>query len=250
MEISALIRRGALGAISVFLLACSSTPKLPDPVPEPSVIDEDHVPSIRLDGIGDGEFISEKSEVKLKYKVENYPLAENYQKIVFRLNNSAPVSMVTNSGEIVFKEGLRKGANVLRVYLVRAWGESVKNPGANIVRAFFYADHVGISPVSETLPVLTLVSPRGKFYGELGKKILFDLLIQGKAASTSKTKVVRYSLNGNLRDLPVGKPVFFEHLPQGRYVLKVDLIDKPGIRGSVDLSHDESTFEVLEHLPD
>lgn len=238
-----------LFVLLVGVVSCASKSKDTTPIPEPSEIDAKSPPTIKIQGLADGDFVSNKSSIKIKYRVENFPLGEHYQKLVVRLNSESPQELHTNSGVFELEEGLNSGANVLRLYLVRAWGESIKNPESNSVLAFYFKEKVGILPLVSKLPVLTLVSPRGEYFGELGKKVLFDLLVQGKAAAQLKKPVMlRYSLNGALRELPLVKTVFFEHLPTGSYLLKVDLIKKPAVSGSVDLAHEEMLFQIKDEI--
>jgi hypothetical protein len=230
----------------LLMVGCSSRNSPLKAIPDPSVIDPKNPPVLEIRGLKANDLIENSKPLAFDYSVRNYPLGENWQKVAFRVNSEPAILRFSNNGSLSVSEGLKKGPNVLRAYLLRAWDESLKNAEAYVAIPFFYADRAGLSPLSAKLPVLTLVSPRGKFPGESGKKILFDFLVKEFPHPTEKNFKIRYSLNGAQRELMAGKGVYFENLPNGKYVLRLDVLNKTGFPLLQDLTHEESFFEVLE----
>ncbi len=232
----------------ILVLGCASKKEVPQTPLDPSPIDPKNPPTVQVEGLSDQLLVEASKSLVVRYRVLNYPMAAGWQKVAFRINNAAPIFRYASSGEITFPPGaFKKGANILRAYLLRSWEESLKNPEAYVFHSFYYGDRAGLSPLSAKHPILTLVHPKGRFEGEEAKKILFDFLVkQASSKSPKKDYKVRYSLNGKQRDLEAGRAVYFENLPPGKYSLRIDVLRKSGIPYLQELTYEQANFEVVE----
>jgi hypothetical protein len=222
------MKRFARLGVFVLLAACGTTKVSPvvetDQVREPSPLDPAKPPRVRIRGIDEGALLV-GSELRIELDVENYPLGQGWQELVVWVNDSVSFRVHKSPETLVIREGLLPGPNLIRAYLVRSWGESVKFPDAFAKVVF---DLQTRSPKQDRSPLMTLVSPRGGVYrGPESKSIPFDFLVWGVQLGPSAHKVV-YTLNGEQRVLSAVDAYRFQNLKPGKYDLKLELIDPKG----------------------
>ncbi len=216
------------------------------PVQEPSLVDPKNPPQIRIEGLVPDTLFEDGSTIVIS--VSNFSIAKDWQGFELVLNDGEPERFYESKIEYKLSaKNLRKGANLLKAYLVRSWGESLKNVEAFAYVPFFF-ETKGLSWVAPGRPIVTLVSPRGNYQGEDAKKILFDFLIHTAAAGQKNWKV-HYTLNGSKLELSSGKAYFFYDLVPGEYELKVEAVNSRGIPVGQEVSRSRSTFRVLPPDP-
>jgi len=119
---------------------------------------------------------------------------------------------------------LEPGLHVVRVFPVRAFNESLKNPGCYDVSYFYYMEKKGTLQVDLNQPYLTFNEPQGKFGGN--RPILLDFYISNCDLSCDGYKV-RLTIDGkDRRLLTKWAPYYIHGLGAGRHTLRLELIDK------------------------
>ena len=118
-------------------------------------------------------------------------------------------------------KSLPKGTHTLRIVAVRPWDEAIKEPGALAMVTFSVGEKDGKQAPEAGVPMLTVVSPRGKVNGE-GGKVLFDFLVTGCPVAentVAESCRVRYKID-TLPEVTLTKadPVWLENLAAGRHV--------------------------------
>lgn len=211
---------------------------------EPSPLDPAAPPRVSIEGLKSDELVSEAR--MLEIRVDGYPMAPNWQGFEVVLNDQEPQRFHTSPLAFPLPmEKLRRGANLIKVYLVRSWGESVKVPEAFAVVPFFSESKTGLSWVAPKRPIMTLVSPRGTYRGEAAKKILFDFMVQNPEKQQKSYKV-HYTLNGKKLELESGKSYFFYNLTPGDYELRVEVVNARGIPLGQEVTRNRSVFRIEE----
>ena len=251
-----------IGSLALWgLISCASAPKAPskDPVAggiatpqtvtrDPSPVDPRHIPSLKILGVSNGDLLeSISAPLSLRFEVTNFPLDRDWQALVVSVNDLPGVKSFSASEPFVVKEGLKEGLNFVRAYLIRSWGETLKNPEAVAQVGFFVGKRVPSNKsyaMSTTQPTLLLQSPRGTFGGEGSKKIAFDFLVAGLPSSAAKKYRVHYTLNGETREVALNGNYSFQNLAPGNYTLGVELVEASGKPYKGALSKLQSTFRV------
>jgi hypothetical protein len=200
-------------------------------------------PKVRILGLKADQLVPAGTQIEIQ--IENYPVDQNWQGFEIVINDNEPQRFHSAPLKWVLPEDqLRRGANFLKVYLVRSWGESIKHPEAFDFVPFFYESKTGLSWVAPKRPMLSLVSPRGEYSGEAAKKILFDFKVQNPER-TERVYKVHYTLNGKKLELSTGKAYHFYNLPEGDYELRVEVVNSRGIPLGQEVTRSRSSFRVL-----
>lgn len=211
----------------------------------PSPVDASNPPAIRIEGLEADSLYKDGAEIRVL--VENYPVEAGWQGFELVVNDESPERFFDK--EVLYRlpvKKLRKGANLLKVYLIRSWGESLKNPEAFAYVPFYYGERRGLSWVAPGRPILTLVSPRGVYEGEAGKKILFDFIVHDP--KTEKPWKVHYTLNGTKLQLDSGRSYDFSGLAEDDYDLRVEVVNSRGIPLGQEVTRSRSNFSI-QNLP-
>ncbi len=143
-------------------------------------------------------------------------------------------------------KSLPRGTHTVRIFPVRPWGESIKEPSAFAMVTFHVGEKDGKNAIEAGAPVLTIVSPRGKVKGESGKALL-DVLVTGCPVAESSVPDscrLRYKLD-TLPEVTLTKaePVWLEKLTPGRHAYVVGLTrDQKVVPGAFALY--QGAFEV------
>ena len=232
----------------VLLASCASKKgsedNLPDmvAVKDPSVVDPKNPPRASIKGLEKDELLTGERAVEIV--IEGYPMEAGWQGFEVAINDlpaqrfhSSPVTFQIPVAQ------LRKGANLLKVYLVRSWGESVKQPEAFAFVPFFYEVNPGLSWVAPKRPILTLVSPRGTYKGDAAKKILFDFMVQNPEKQQTSYRV-HYTLDGKKLQLESGKSYYFYNLTPGEHELRVEVVNNKGIPLGQEVTRSRSVFKI------
>ena len=123
-------------------------------------------------------------------------------------------------------KSLPKGTHMVRIFPVRPWGEAIKEPSAFATVTFHVGDKDGKNTAEPGSPVLTVVAPRGKVKGDVGK-VLLDVLVSGcpVAEQTMPDACrLRYKVDTSPEvTLTKAEPVWLEGLTPGRHAYVVGL---------------------------
>lgn len=238
---------GAVGILSLGICSCASNPPAKTEggaaaVREPSPVDPKSPPQIHLSGIDEGQLVN--GPVRVSVNVENYPMEADWQGAVVVLDD-LPGKKVFKSGESVdFADTLQPGPHALRAYLVRAWGESLRLPQAFTQLNFFFGKKSGKALLPAQAPSIVLNSPQGSYRGADAKKILLDFVVANTQISERKHRL-RYTLNGEKRELTSWDAYYFQNLAPGTYTLKVEMTDASGkaVRGAFTSARSVFTVE-------
>ena len=211
---------------------------------EHSPLDAENPPRATISGLKADELLASSRTVQIV--VEGYPMEAGWQGFEVVLNDQDPTRFYSSPANFEIPvEKLRKGANLIKVYLVRSWGESLKVPEAFAFVPFFYETKGGLSWVAAKRPIVTLVSPRGIYKGEAAKKILFDFMVQNPE-KLPKSYKVHYTLNGKKLELDSGKSYYFYNLVPADYELRVEVVNARGIPLGQEVTRSRSVFKVEE----
>jgi hypothetical protein len=143
-----------------------------------------------------------------------------------------------------------KGTHTIRVFAVRPWGESIKEPGAFAMATFNVVEADGKNAPDPKAPLLTVSRPKGKY--PKGQDVLLDFIVTGCALgnqTVADSCRVRYRI-GDFPEVSVERPepVWLKDLPAGKHAFVVGLT-KGGklLDGPFNLFR--GVFEVVDASP-
>jgi hypothetical protein len=122
---------------------------------------------------------------------------------------------------------LEDGHYVLLAFLSRSYHESVKAPGAFVVRQFIAGQPGDYQEAKLANPHMFYSRPKGSYYGADTKKLLLDFFLVNCQLSPDGYKV-RATVNGNDFMFTKWAPYVIEGLPMGEVKIKLELIDANG----------------------
>jgi len=182
-----------------------------------------------------------KGDVDFEFGVENYQLgaqtADAQGKGIANSDKGQHIHFILNNGpytayyEPKVKTPLEDGDYVLLAFLARSYHESLKTPGAFVLKQFT----VGKSNTSKmdesgkvdlNAPHLFFSRPKGKYVGPAEtEKLLLDFYLVNCDLGPDGYKV-RATINGNDFMLTKWAPYVVEGLPLGEVKIKLELLDK------------------------
>lgn len=164
--------------------------------------------------------------VTVKVELKNFETFEDAatktgQHLQIFVDNIASAFPWTDATKPYTFKSLPKGTHTLRIVAVRPWDEAIKEPGALAMVTFSVGEKDGKQAPEAGVPMLTVVSPRGKVKGE-GGKVLFDFIVTGCPVAENTVADscrVRYKID-TLPEVTLTKadPVWLENLTAGRHV--------------------------------
>jgi len=189
--------------------------------------------------------------VEVKLEVKNFetfqdPKTPCGQGIAIVFDNLAASVHYDPSKPWAFRN-VPKGTHTIRVFAVRPWGESIKEPGAFAMVTFNAVEADGKNAPDPKTPLLTVSRPKGKY--PRGQEVLLDFLVSGctvAAHTVPDTCRVRYRI-GDFPEVSVDKPdpVWLKDLPIGKHAFIVGLTREGKlIDGPFNLFR--GVFEVVE----
>jgi hypothetical protein len=123
-------------------------------------------------------------------------------------------------------KSLPKGTHTVRIFPVRPWGEAIKEASAFAMVTFHVGEKDGKNISEPGSPVLTVVAPRGKVKGDVGK-VLLDVLVSGCPVAEQTVPDscrLRYKVDTSPEvTLTKAEPVWLEGLTPGRHAYVVGL---------------------------
>ncbi len=167
--------------------------------------------------------------VEVKLEVRNYetfldPKTKSGQGIAIIFDNLPAAVHYEPSKPWEFRN-VPKGTHTIRVFAVRPWGESIKEPGAFAMVTFNVVEADGKHAPDPKAPLLTVSRPKGKY--PKGEDVLLDFLVRGCTVG-DKTMPdscrVRYRI-GDFPEVSLEKPepVWLKNMPVGKHAFVVGL---------------------------
>lgn len=192
-------------------------------------------PTLTLDSPGDADGLA-AGTVPFKFTVtgEDYTLGNQTpdasetmcansakgQHIHFIVNNSPYMAHY----EAEFDAELGEGSNVVLAFLSRSYHESIKSPGAFVVKEFVCGDD---EPQDLSGEHLFYSRPKGTYTGEFAQKVLLDFYLVNTSIAADGNKV-KATINGTEFILDEWCPHAIEGLPMGENTVSIELIDAEG----------------------
>lgn len=225
--------RGPTGPVEVKLLA--PTPDQDFPIPEAPA----------------GQPPAKGAVVEVKLEVKNYetfqdPKTPCGQGIAIVFDNLG-ASVHYDPSKPWFFRNVPKGTHTIRIFAVRPWGESIKEPGAFAMVTFHVVEKDGKNAPDPKAPLVTVSRPKGKY--PKGQEVLLDFLVSGCTVadhSVPDSCRVRYRI-GDFPEVTLDKPnpVWLKDLPVGKHAFIVGLTrDGKLVEGPFSLFR--GVFEVVE----
>ena len=151
------------------------------------------------------------------------------------LANSAQgqhIHLILNNGpysahyEADFEKEMAEGHYVMLAFLSRSYHESVKAPGAAVVRQFTVGSATAIE-ADLNAPHLFYSRPKGVYSGDGTKNLMLDFYLLNTTISPDGNKV-RATVNGTEFVFSAWVPYVIEGLPMGEVTIGLELIDNAG----------------------
>ncbi len=139
------------------------------------------------------------------------------------------------------------GTHTIRAFLVRPWGEAIRETGAFAMVTFHVGERSGKNTPDPKAPLLTPNKPKGRY--ARGEKVLLDVLVTGCVMADHTVPDscrVRYRVD-ELPEVTLSKsdPVWLTDLPVGKHAYVVGLTRNGKlIDGPFNLHN--GTFEIVE----
>lgn len=133
-----------------------------------------------------------------------------------------------------FVYDVEDGDHTILAFLSRSYHESIKSPGASIVKKVTVKDKAITASSDVDGPMLFYSRPKGTYTGEDTKKVMLDFFV--KDATLGSGYTVKADINGEIHMLDNWQPYFLEGLPMGENNITLTLLDKDGKTANVDLN--------------
>lgn len=123
---------------------------------------------------------------------------------------------------------LSQGEHVLRVFLARSFGESLKGEQTYYASTFYVGNSNGASQYDLSRPYITYNEPSNEMHLEANKPVLLDFYISN-CELTSDGYKVRLIIDGDIvRTLTSWQPYYIYGLTKGKHTVRLELIDNNG----------------------
>jgi hypothetical protein len=175
-------------------------------------------------------------EFQVKLDVKNWQTAQGSNHVHLILDNKpykaiydtkAPVRL----NELAQGEALAEGLHVLVAFPSRANHESVKTKDALTVVPFWVGKKGDAKNDPTKKPMLVYSRPKGDYNGEMANHVLVDFQVANVTLAEGKEHV-NVTVSGPGIDAPLtnkvekfGTPLYLDNLQNGKYELKVELVD-------------------------
>lgn len=123
---------------------------------------------------------------------------------------------------------LQPGQHVIRYFPVYSYGESVKKEGCFKTQVFYFQDRLKKDTFNFDLkaPYLTYNEPQGVYPASKSNPILLDFYLSNCQLSEEGYKI-RFSINNQvISTLTEWSPYYVYGLKKGKYLFKLELLDK------------------------
>jgi hypothetical protein len=195
------------------------------------------LPTVKITAPGKDQVVpaDKAAEFLVKLDVKNWATATGSSHVHLILDNKPYKAIYdTKAGvkllELTGGEPLTEGQHVLVAFPSRASHESVKTKDALVVTQFFVGKK-GEAKTDLKKPMLIYSRPKGDYKGEMANHVLIDFQVAGVTLAEGKehvnVSVTGPGIGGELTAKvdKFGTPLYLDHLRNGDYKLKVELVD-------------------------
>ncbi len=162
---------------------------------------------------------AQTSDAKLKMCANS----EKGQHIHLIVNNKPYAAKYTDKFEYQLPDG---DHNVL-AFLSRSYHESIKSPGAAIIKKVSIKDNSIVKAEDTKEPMLFYSRPKGTYVGKANtEKVMLDFYL-ANIEDMNKYRV-RAEINGEIHQLSQWQPYLIEGLPLGENTIELTLLDDQG----------------------
>jgi len=142
-----------------------------------------------------------------------------------------------------FVYDVEDGEHTILAFLSRSYHESIKSPGASIVKKVIVNNKTITVSNDVEGPMLFYSRPKGTYTGDDTKKVMLDFFV--KDASLGSDYTVKAIINGEEHMIDKWQPYYIEGLPMGENNITLTLLDKDGKTADVDLNPVKRTFVLV-----
>jgi hypothetical protein len=193
--------------------------------------------------------LGEDSEFERKEEIQNWNIGQCIRVIV---DNNPFFSKITDQidpfndegiyfdkeYEFYLPEGLSEGEHTLRAYLVRSYGESLKQEHSFEASTFYYKNKTPLKDVNLNKPYLTYNEPSPNRIYDDNKPLLLDFYIKNCELSQDGYKVKLIIDKEVTRYLDKWVPYYIYGLTKGNHQIVLQLVDNlnnivPGIFNNI-----------------
>ena len=145
------------------------------------------------------------------------------QHIHLIVDNAPYAAKYTNS----FEHEVADGEHYLLAFLSRSYHESIKSPGAAVVKKVEVKDKSIVKEEDVKDPMLFYSRPKGTYIGNADtKKVMLDFYLAN--IDDMKNYRIRAVINGETHQLSRWMPYYIEGLPMGENTIVLTLLDNLG----------------------
>lgn len=191
--------------------------------------------TLTLDGLQDGANLP-VGPYQFDFGVEGFDLgvqtSDAATKGIANSGDGQHIHLILNNGpysahyEAAFEHELEAGDYVMLAFLSRSYHESVKSPGAAVVRHFTVGD-AEAQEVDLSAPLLFYSRPKGTYTGDDTHKLMLDFYLLNTDLSPDGNRV-RATVNGTEFIFTKWVPYLIEGLAPGEVEISLELQDAQG----------------------
>lgn len=140
---------------------------------------------------------------------------------------------------------LHEGKNAITIVALNSFGESSKSSSGIITKIIDFGKRVPRDQVLEqklNMPYILYNEPRGTFMK--GEPVLLDFITQNASLSARGNKVIVYIDGIKVGEVIKHKPHQILHLPRGKHIVKLELVDTKGYPYSLPFNSQQSEITV------
>jgi len=153
--------------------------------------------------------------------VKNVEIAPGGHRLVVILGSDMRQTVTHVLRPATFR-GLKPGSYLLRAFVVDRRGALVRSPGAMVTTFVHIKRPDEVLPRAD-VPILTVASPEGFFFGEDARLILFDFVTSNLRLGERGLRL-RYRIGDFTGYVYQNNPVLLTELRPGEYVLRAEVV--------------------------
>ena len=180
--------------------------------------------------------LGEESDFKRKDEIKNWNIGQSMRVI---LDNNPFFAKITEeidpfdddaiyfdtSYEFNIPEIISEGQHTLRAYLVRSYGESLKEKNTFVASTFYYNNKTPLKDVNLKAPFLTYNEPAPQRMYDDNKPVLLDFYVSNCVLSHDGYKVKLIIDKDFIRYLDKWTPYYIYGLRKGMHQIELQLVD-------------------------
>lgn len=144
-----------------------------------------------------------------------------------------------------FEHEVADGKHYVLAFLSRSYHESIKTPGASVVKKIEVADKTIKNESEIEQPMLFYSRPKGTYVGKDNtNKVMLDFYLANATLGADYT--VQAEINGEKHMIDKWQPYYIEGLPMGKNTVRLTLLEKDGQMARVPLNPVIREFELKE----